>query len=70
MRVILKSGATFEFDAVDAAVRKDWRGHLGKVDWTRPDRWETDVYLHRHEVAAVIVTRARAESTGRQGVDE
>jgi hypothetical protein len=31
VRVILKSGATFEFDAVDPAVRKDWRGHLGKL---------------------------------------
>jgi hypothetical protein len=64
VRVILKSGATFEFDAVDPAVSKDRRGHLGKLDWTRPEDWETDVlYLQRHEVAAVIVTRVRAESS-------
>lgn len=62
VRVILKSGASFEFDAVDPAVRKDWRGHLGKLDWTRPEDWETDVlFLQRHEVAAVIVTRAPRE---------
>jgi hypothetical protein len=58
VRIILKSGESFELDAVDPSVQKDWRGGLGKLDWTRPEEWKTDVlYLKREEVAAVIVTR-------------
>lgn len=58
VQVILKSGASFEFDAVDPTVQKDWRGRMSKLDWTRPEDWETDVlFLNRAEVAAVIVTR-------------
>jgi hypothetical protein len=63
VRVILKSGAAFEFDAVDPAVQKDWRGSMGKLDWTRPEDWTIDVlYLNRAEVAAVIVTRESPEA--------
>jgi hypothetical protein len=62
VRVILRSGTAFEFDAVDPAVQKDWRGRMAKLDWTRPEDWITDVlYLKRTEVAAVIVTRELVE---------
>jgi hypothetical protein len=58
VRVILKSGTSFEFDAVEPSVQKDWRGGMAKLDWTRPEEWATDVlYLNRAQVAAVIVTR-------------
>jgi hypothetical protein len=64
VRVILKSGAAFEFDAVDPAVGKDWRGHVGRLSWTRPEDWETDLlYLQRHDVAAMIFTRPREEQS-------
>ncbi|MEX0801345.1 MAG: hypothetical protein WD379_09020 [Dehalococcoidia bacterium] len=62
VRVILKNGASFEFDAVEPTVTKDWLGRLGNLDWTRPEDWETDVlYLQRRDVAAVIVIRGPEE---------
>jgi hypothetical protein len=56
--VVLKSGVSIEFDAIDPEVKKGWRGTLAKLDWTRPDDWRTDLlYLKREEAAAVIITR-------------
>jgi len=64
VQVILKSGASFEFDAVDPTVQKDWRGRMAKLDWTRPEEWDTDLlYLNRAEVAVVIVTRGTETPT-------
>lgn len=69
VQVVLRNGVTFEFDAVDPVVHKDWRGRMGKLDWTRPEDWETDVlYLNREDVSAVIVTREpeQAEEVGEE----